>query len=156
MDNVQNCDSCINMPSSQTCRSYRCRKLASRLRYFKALRWLRSVITAITTVSPCLGIEQLNCGLLVVSNRVVRPRIDWQRNDFVSVSLSLQQTREAAFTTSLWRYQRLSHLVAAFRGLHFYILSAQKDHLCGLVVRVPGYRSRGPGSVPGAARFSDK
>jgi hypothetical protein len=26
---------------------------------------------------------------------------------------------------------------------------------CGLVVRVPGYRSRGPGSVPGDTRFSE-
>jgi hypothetical protein len=26
----------------------------------------------------------------------------------------------------------------------------------GLVVRVPGYRSRGPGSIPGATRFSEK
>jgi hypothetical protein len=30
------------------------------------------------------------------------------------------------------------------------------DRLCGLVVRVPGYRSRGPGSVPGTARFTEK
>jgi hypothetical protein len=30
------------------------------------------------------------------------------------------------------------------------------DHLCGLLVRVPGYRSRGPGSIPGATRFSEK
>jgi hypothetical protein len=30
------------------------------------------------------------------------------------------------------------------------------DRLCGQVVRVPGYRSRGPGSVPGATRFSEK
>jgi hypothetical protein len=28
--------------------------------------------------------------------------------------------------------------------------------LCGLVFRVPGYRSRGPGSIPGAIRFSEK
>jgi hypothetical protein len=28
--------------------------------------------------------------------------------------------------------------------------------LCGLVVRVLGYRSRGPGSIPGATRFSEK
>jgi hypothetical protein len=28
--------------------------------------------------------------------------------------------------------------------------------LCGPVIRVPGYRSRGPGSIPGATRFSDK
>jgi hypothetical protein len=27
---------------------------------------------------------------------------------------------------------------------------------CGLVVRVPGYISRDPGSIPGAARFSEK
>jgi hypothetical protein len=30
------------------------------------------------------------------------------------------------------------------------------DRLCGLVVRVPGYRSRGRGSIPGATRFSEK
>jgi hypothetical protein len=30
------------------------------------------------------------------------------------------------------------------------------DRVCGLAVRVPGYRSRGPGSIPGATRFSEK
>jgi hypothetical protein len=30
------------------------------------------------------------------------------------------------------------------------------NSLCGVVVRVPGYRSRGPGSIPGATRFSEK
>jgi hypothetical protein len=30
------------------------------------------------------------------------------------------------------------------------------DRLCGLVVRVPGYRSRGQGSIPGVIRFSGK
>jgi hypothetical protein len=30
------------------------------------------------------------------------------------------------------------------------------DRLCDLVVRVPGYRSRSPGSVPGATRFSER
>jgi hypothetical protein len=28
--------------------------------------------------------------------------------------------------------------------------------LCGLVVRVPGYRFRGPDSIPGTTRFSEK
>jgi hypothetical protein len=28
--------------------------------------------------------------------------------------------------------------------------------ICGLVVRVPGYRSRGPGLIPGTAKFSEK
>jgi hypothetical protein len=30
------------------------------------------------------------------------------------------------------------------------------DRLCGLVVRVPGCRSRGPGAVTGVTRFSEK
>jgi hypothetical protein len=30
------------------------------------------------------------------------------------------------------------------------------DRLCGLVVRVPGYRSGGSGSIHGATRFSEK
>jgi hypothetical protein len=32
---------------------------------------------------------------------------------------------------------------------------AHVDRFCGLVVRVPGYRSTGPGSIPGAFRFSE-
>jgi hypothetical protein len=30
------------------------------------------------------------------------------------------------------------------------------DRLCGLVDRVPGYRSRGPGSIPVSTRFSEE
>jgi hypothetical protein len=36
------------------------------------------------------------------------------------------------------------------------VTSANIDGLCGLVARVPGYRSRGPGSIPGSTRFSEK
>jgi hypothetical protein len=35
-------------------------------------------------------------------------------------------------------------------------ISYVEDRLYGLVVRVPDYRSRGPGSIPSAARFSEK
>jgi hypothetical protein len=41
------------------------------------------------------------------------------------------------------------HLISNNRYLMF-------DRLCGLVVRVPGYRSRGPGSISCATRFSEK
>jgi hypothetical protein len=34
-----------------------------------------------------------------------------------------------------------------------YVMQKKVDRLCGLVVRVPGYRSGGPGSIPGATRF---
>jgi hypothetical protein len=40
--------------------------------------------------------------------------------------------------------------------IYIYIYIYIQDRLCGLVVRVPGYRSRGPGSIPGATRFSEK
>jgi hypothetical protein len=40
--------------------------------------------------------------------------------------------------------------------LTYLILIGQIDRLCGLVVRIPGYRFRGPGSIPGTTRFSEK
>jgi hypothetical protein len=36
--------------------------------------------------------------------------------------------------------------------MDLYKLDAYMDHLCGLVVRVLGYRSGGPGSIPGTTR----
>jgi hypothetical protein len=33
---------------------------------------------------------------------------------------------------------------------------ADRDRLCGTVVTDPGYRTKGPGSIPGATRFSKK
>jgi hypothetical protein len=40
--------------------------------------------------------------------------------------------------------------------LSSFSLSLSNDRLCGLVVRVHGYRSRGLGSIPGATRFYEK
>jgi hypothetical protein len=36
------------------------------------------------------------------------------------------------------------------------LVIASPDRLCRLVVRVPGYRSRGPGSIPVTTRFLEK
>jgi hypothetical protein len=33
---------------------------------------------------------------------------------------------------------------------------SRMEHLCGLVVRVPGYRFRDLGSIPGTTTFSEK
>jgi hypothetical protein len=41
-------------------------------------------------------------------------------------------------------------------SLKLIILKYVCDRLCGLVVKVPAYRSRGLGSIPGATRFSEK
>jgi hypothetical protein len=40
--------------------------------------------------------------------------------------------------------------------LNFNVVYITYDRLCDLVVRVPGYRSRGPGSIPDTTRFSEK
>jgi hypothetical protein len=39
-------------------------------------------------------------------------------------------------------------------SLNFFPFTVFLDRLCGLVVRVLGYRSGGPGSIPGTTRFS--
>jgi hypothetical protein len=47
-------------------------------------------------------------------------------------------------------YRGISLLSTAYRILSNILLS--RDRLCGLVVRVLGYRSGGPGSIPGTTR----
>jgi hypothetical protein len=44
------------------------------------------------------------------------------------------------------------HLFIKIIYIYIYIYSPI-DRLCGLVVKVPGDRSRDPGSIPGATRF---
>jgi hypothetical protein len=46
-------------------------------------------------------------------------------------------------------YDNFGNLVA-----HLRFVSSFFDRLCGLVVRVLGYRFGGPGSIPGTTRFS--
>jgi hypothetical protein len=55
-------------------------------------------------------------------------------------------------------FQTNSLLVSFKVSVFFFRVSmlSPNDHLCCLVVRVLGYRSRGPGSIPGTTRFSDK
>jgi hypothetical protein len=42
------------------------------------------------------------------------------------------------------------------KSKQFYLLLVIQERLCGLMVRVPDYRSRGPDSIPGTTRFSEK
>jgi hypothetical protein len=64
-----------------------------------------------------------------------------------------------------WRptVQPQSGAVCCATGTHF-LFTVQNligelilaDRLCGLVITIPGYRSRGPRSIPRAIRFSEK
>jgi hypothetical protein len=49
--------------------------------------------------------------------------------------------------------QNISVFIEWKRENIFVSCSTSFDRLCGLVVRVPGYRSRGPGLIPCATRF---
>jgi hypothetical protein len=42
------------------------------------------------------------------------------------------------------------------RNEFIYVIEKKVDSFCDLMVRVAGYRSRGPGSIRGATRFSEK
>jgi hypothetical protein len=42
------------------------------------------------------------------------------------------------------------------RTVLIYVMQKKLDRLCGLAVRVPGYRSRSPGYISGATRLSEK
>jgi hypothetical protein len=60
-------------------------------------------------------------------------------------------------TLALGKKLMVSNAVVA-TYIYIYILPPLTviDCLCGLVIRFPGYRSRGPGSIPCATRFSEK
>jgi hypothetical protein len=63
-----------------------------------------------------------------------------------TVGCAGRQRQQRNYVKEVQRMERNSGLCLS------YLL---KD-LCGLVVRVPGYRSRGPGSIAGAIRFSEQ
>jgi hypothetical protein len=49
-------------------------------------------------------------------------------------------------------YIKMWSIFTPIQKSHCHCQSVQKDSLCGLVVRVLGYRSGGPGSIPGTTR----
>jgi hypothetical protein len=49
-------------------------------------------------------------------------------------------------------YTKLARRIQFYKNFKIVIINAEFDRLCGLVVRVLGYRSGGPGSIPGTTR----
>jgi hypothetical protein len=47
-------------------------------------------------------------------------------------------------------------LVLELEEENLFYIKVMSYGICGLVVRVPCYRSRGPGSIPSTTRFSEK
>jgi hypothetical protein len=63
-------------------------------------------------------------------------------------------------TSLLGRHDKQRSVLISIESINRININTNKhdsgNRLCGLAVRVPGYRSRGPGSILGAARFSEK
>jgi hypothetical protein len=55
------------------------------------------------------------------------------------------------YMRSVYIYKTIVWDMTPFNSVNAY---KRFDRLCGLVVRVLGYRSGGPGSIPGTTRFS--
>jgi hypothetical protein len=48
------------------------------------------------------------------------------------------------------------HFTLKTEAAYFSAMLVKRDLFCGLVVRVPGYRFRGLGSIPSTTTFSEK
>jgi hypothetical protein len=89
-------------------------------------------------------------------NQIDRVLVDMRRHSNV---LAVRSFRAAQCDTDHYLMvakvrERLA--VNKQRSHRFHMERSKCDRLCGLVVRVLGYRSGGPGSIPGTTRFSGK
>jgi hypothetical protein len=94
----------------------------------------------------------------------------WSYSFLFRYSTSFMMRRFISVTTRFYGLSQLNPvlcpniiLLSALKTRHFTFsyqyfvrVSHFSDCLCGLVIRVPGYRSRGPSSIPGATRCCEK
>jgi hypothetical protein len=57
---------------------------------------------------------------------------------------------------ALYIHARVMNDSSVLKYILFASVKINSGRLCALVVRVPGYRSRGPGSIPVATGFSEQ
>jgi hypothetical protein len=108
----------------------------------------RSVLQASISINTIewVGVE---AELLVRIREVLSSNLglDTSSLDWGSSMFFLSSYRKSTESASLGHYQFL------LNSLSFFIhLSSYYDRFCGLVVRVLGYRSGGPGTIPGSTR----
>jgi hypothetical protein len=73
---------------------------------------------------------------------------------YVCMYLRISPTDKADGYFRYYSFHILTSVERRYRTCVFFSLVSWG--LCGLLVRVPGYKSRGPGSIPGTTRFSEK
>jgi hypothetical protein len=88
--------------------------------------------------------------LLSLISTALRARRLSKKNTFSFLSFS----HHTSFLPNTGYLQLFKHCCASVSPFRAFLMRGSIcDHLCGLVVRVPDYRFRGPGSIPGATRF---
>jgi hypothetical protein len=75
---------------------------------------------------------------------------DYFLSSMLSTMVRGSKPIQASYVQAVPKFPSLQYWVSE----HF--LNFVACRLCDLVVRVPGYRSRGPNSIPGATRLSEK
>jgi hypothetical protein len=100
-------------------------------------------------ICPCY-IQTSSCNVWIQVTACDRSKLAWSccwnpTAKFPSVTTQSFQDKCAVAA----KQNHLTHynISTTYRGV---------GRLCGLAVRVPGYRSIGPGSIPGATRFYEK
>jgi hypothetical protein len=72
------------------------------------------------------------------------------------VGLMREEVRELQHKLGTFIDRKVKYILATKLQFNINSMEMLTDRLCGLVVRVPGYKSRGPGSIRRATRFSEK
>jgi hypothetical protein len=83
---------------------------------------------------------------------VARQRLGKNVTAETNTHTTIEDLLPPSFLYSTCRMEESRRLVPT-RTFYFFSLVRRIDRLCGLVVKVPGYRFRGPGLSPGATRF---
>jgi hypothetical protein len=96
------------------------------------------------------------CCLHVQSRRLISPECK-SRTCVLKFSTCLSSCKAPSTTTQCSSSSPPKNLrLVAMLKLNAQRPTCATHRFCGLVVRVPGYRSRGPGSTSGSTRFSEK
>jgi hypothetical protein len=133
---------------------------------FGAAEKTHRAVSALGQKSELLQIDSFNCRLdlpmKMVSCFTRKPQCNVRLSYSVTRRLHVQiYLRRPTILTEEWIVglfvNRYGHLPGKYSyQKHLCLPSLIRDLLCGIVVRGPGYRPRGPGSISGTTRFSEK
>jgi hypothetical protein len=117
----------------------------------QSLQWLLSGRQPSSVLLQPLLLQEEGMELFVSADSISPPVCSDRVDFWIQISnIKLFFQKFQLFLLILVYYSHFNPVIYFTYGM------CHSDHLCSLVVRVPNYRSRGPGSIPGVTRFSEK